>query len=169
MQIKTQRLTLEPLGTKFLVSTHAYASDPELTRLMVFLPTDDLAETERYLKKCEAEAAKERPQFYEMAVLLDGSVSAKALDDRACCAAVILAAEEPEEGDENWDSGWRFTAGDESDSYMDDPGRSGIYHLNTLCNYDPDIIPLLDSEPGTAWCRDQSGVFRPELYQPDEE
>lgn len=72
MQIKTQRLTLEPLGTKFLVSTHAYASDPELTRLMVFLPTDDLAETERYLKKCEAEAAKERPQFYEMAVLLDG-------------------------------------------------------------------------------------------------
>lgn len=49
------------------------------------------------------------------------------------------------------------------------PGRSGIYHLNTLCNYDPDIIPLLDSEPGTAWCRDQSGVFRPELYQPDEE
>ena len=41
--------------------------------------------------------------------------------------------------------------------------------LNTLCNYDPDIIPLLDSEPGTAWCRDQSGVFRPELYQPDEE
>ena len=28
------------------------------------------------------------------AVLLDGSVSAKALDDRACCAAVILAAEE---------------------------------------------------------------------------
>ena len=65
MQIKTQRLTLEPLGTKFLESTHAYASDPELTRLMVFLPTDDL-------KKCEAEAAKERPQFYEMAVLLDG-------------------------------------------------------------------------------------------------
>ena len=60
MQIKTQRLTLEPLGTKFLVSTHAYASDPELTRLMVFLPTDDLAETERYLKKCAAEAAHEK-------------------------------------------------------------------------------------------------------------
>ena len=30
----------------------------------------------------------------EPAVLLDGSVSTKALDDRACCAAVILAAEE---------------------------------------------------------------------------
>ena len=85
------------------------------------------------------------------------------------CRVGYCYREEPEEGDENWDSGWRFTAGDESDSYMDDPGRSGIYHLNTLCNYDPDIIPLLDSEPGTAWCRDQSGVFRPELYQPDEE
>ncbi|WP_302536862.1 DUF2185 domain-containing protein, partial [Clostridium phoceensis] len=85
------------------------------------------------------------------------------------CRVGYCYREEPEERDENWDSGWRFTAGDESDSYMDDPGRSGIYHLNTLCNYDPDIIPLLDSEPGTAWCRDQSGVFRPELYQPDEE
>ena len=85
------------------------------------------------------------------------------------CRVGYCYKEEPEEGDENWDSGWRFTAGDKSDSYMDDPGRSGIYHLNTLCNYNPDIIPLLDSEPGTAWCRDQSGVFRPELYQPDEE
>ena len=66
MQIKTQRLTLEPLGTKFLVSTHAYASDPELTRLMVFLPTDDLAETERYLKKCEAAKQIRRSQLLLM-------------------------------------------------------------------------------------------------------
>ena len=72
MQLKTERLTLEPLGTKHLRTTHEYASDPELTRLMVFLPVNDLAETERYLKKCELESAKERPQFYEMAVLLDG-------------------------------------------------------------------------------------------------
>lgn len=73
MQIKTERLILEPLGTKHIGSTHAYASDPELTRLMVFLPVNDLAETERYLRKCEAEMKKERPQFYEMAVLLDGA------------------------------------------------------------------------------------------------
>ena len=57
--------------------------------------------------------------------------------------------------------------------YSDSQGLQGtgrgVYDLNTICNYDPDIIPLLDSEPGTAWCRDQSGVFRPELYQPDEE
>ena len=68
-------------------------------------------------------------------------------------------------GREAWDSGWRFTAGDESDSYMDDPDRSGVYALNTICNYDPDVIPLLDSEPGTAWSRGEDGVFRPELYE----
>ena len=73
--------------------------------------------------------------------------------------------EEPDPGDEAWDSGWRFTAGDESGAYMDDPDRSGIYALNTICNYDPDVIPLLDSEPGTAWSRGEDGVFRPELYE----
>ena len=73
--------------------------------------------------------------------------------------------EEPDPGDEAWDSGWRFTAGDESGAYMDDPDRSGIYALNTICNYDPDVIPLLDSETGTAWSRGEDGVFRPELYE----
>jgi len=73
--------------------------------------------------------------------------------------------EEPDSGDEAWDSGWRFTAGDESDAYMDDPDRSGVYALNTICNYDPDVIPLLDSETGTAWSRGEDGVFRPELYE----
>ncbi len=70
----------------------------------------------------------------------------------------------PDPGDEAWDSGWRFTAGDESGDRIGDPDRSGVYALNTVCNYDPDIIPLLDSEPGTAWSRGEDGVFRPELY-----
>ncbi len=73
--------------------------------------------------------------------------------------------EAPDSGDEAWDSGWRFTAGDESGLYMDDPDHSGVYALNTICNYDPEIIPLLDSEPGTAWSRGEDGVFRPELYE----
>lgn len=78
--IKTPRLTLEPLGMKHLNSTHKYAADPELTRLMVFLPVEDIAETERYLRRCESEAAKPQPQFLEMAIMLwerhIGSVSA---------------------------------------------------------------------------------------------
>ena len=48
-----------------------------------------------------------------------------------------------EEPDGDWDSGWRFTAGDESDEYMDDPNNAGIYGLNSICNDDPDIIPPL--------------------------
>ena len=45
-----------------------------------------------------------------------------------------------EEPDGGWDSGWRFTAGDESDDYMDDPNNAGLYKLNTICNDDSDII-----------------------------
>jgi len=73
--------------------------------------------------------------------------------------------EEVEESSRNWDSGWRFVAGDEEQDYIDDPQNSGVYALNTICNYDLDIIPLLDSEPGTAWSRGEDGVFRPELYE----
>ena len=52
-----------------------------------------------------------------------------------------------EKPDGGWDSGWRFTAGDESEAYMDDPNNAGIYKLNTICNDDPDIIPLLNTPP----------------------
>ncbi|MCI8422851.1 MAG: DUF2185 domain-containing protein [Lawsonibacter sp.] len=76
---------------------------------------------------------------------------------------------EPDPEDKDWDSGWRFTAGDESDGYLDDPDHSAVYALNTICNYDPEIIPLLDSEPGTAWSRGEDGVFRPELYLDSED
>lgn len=52
--------------------------------------------------------------------------------------------EKPEDGAwfEGYDSGWRFTAGDESDEYMQKADNSGIYKLNTICQYDPDIIFL---------------------------
>ncbi len=60
--------------------------------------------------------------------------------------------EEPD-SDHDWDSGWRFTAGDESPEYMDDPEHSGIYALNTVCNYDPEITELLNAPYGTAYIR----------------
>ena len=65
-----------------------------------------------------------------------------------------------ENPDDDWDSGWRFTAGDESDAYMDDPNNAGIYALNTVCNYDPDIIPLLNAPYNSAFERDENGVFQ---------
>ena len=65
-----------------------------------------------------------------------------------------------EKPDGNWDSGWRFTAGDESDEYMDDPNNAGIYKLNTICNDDPDIIPLLHTPAPCAFERDENGVLQ---------
>ena len=66
-----------------------------------------------------------------------------------------------EEPDSDWDSDWRFTAGDESEAYMDDPNNAGIYKLNTICNDDPEIIPLLNTPAPCAFERDESGVFQP--------
>ena len=67
------------------------------------------------------------------------------------------------------DSGWRFVAGDENREYMANPANMGTYALNTLCNYDPDIIPLLNSPYGTAYYRDADGHFqREDFVAPDE-
>lgn len=60
------------------------------------------------------------------------------------------------------DSGWRFTAGEESDAYMEDPDHHGVYDVNTLANYDPDILPFLDAPAGSAFERDpESGQLVP--------
>ena len=75
-----------------------------------------------------------------------------------------------EKADGDWDSGWRFTAGDESDEYMDDPNNAGIYGLNTICNDDPDIIPLLHTPAPCAFERDEHGVFQQTKdWKPDED
>ena len=70
MTIKTARLTLEPLGTKHIDSTHRYSSDIENTRLMMFLPNDTREETLEFLKNSEREWASDTPSFYEFAVFL---------------------------------------------------------------------------------------------------
>ena len=65
-----------------------------------------------------------------------------------------------EKPDGDWDSGWRFTAGDESDAYMDDPNNAGIYTLHSICNSNPDIIPLLNAPYNSAFVRDENGIFQ---------
>ncbi|GMU52206.1 MAG: hypothetical protein AMXMBFR33_13520 [Candidatus Xenobia bacterium] len=66
-----------------------------------------------------------------------------------------------EEPDNEVDSGWRFLAGDETDAYMEDVANHGVYDVNTIANYDPDIIALLDSPIGSEFARDRaSGEFR---------
>jgi hypothetical protein len=51
------------------------------------------------------------------------------------------------------DSGWRFFAGDESQEYADTPENFAIYTVNTICNYDPAIIPYLHAPIGSAFGR----------------
>jgi hypothetical protein len=71
------------------------------------------------------------------------------------CKVGFMYREEPRN---RQDSGWVFTAGQESPTYMDDAANHGIYDVNTIANYDPDVIPFLDAPAGTAFEReDPSG------------
>jgi len=56
-----------------------------------------------------------------------------------------------------FDSGWRFLAGDEPQDYCDDPHHIEIYDVNCIANYDPEITPFLDSPTGSAFGRDPDG------------
>lgn len=59
------------------------------------------------------------------------------------------------------DSGWRFFSGEETQEYIDDPDNLGLYDVNTIANYDPEIIPHLNEPVSSAYERDTiSGVFR---------
>ena len=51
------------------------------------------------------------------------------------------------------DSGWRFFAGDENDEYANNPDNINILSLNTICNYDESIKPLLNSPYGAAYIK----------------
>jgi len=58
-----------------------------------------------------------------------------------------------EQPDNDVDSGWRFLSGRESQSYLDEPSHSEVYDVNTIANYDPDVIPFLDAPIGSAFER----------------
>ena len=66
--------------------------------------------------------------------------------------------EQPDEG--RPDSGWRFMAGNEDDEYMNNPNNHHIFAVNTICNYDKDIIPYLHSEIGSTYIRVDSNKMK---------
>ena len=75
-----------------------------------------------------------------------------------------------QEPDNAVDSGWRFASGHESQEYMDDAENHAMYDINTIANYDPEIIPLLESAIGAAFERDPaSGQFHAVDFSPDED
>jgi len=88
-------------------------------------------------------------------------------DYGACIASDAITVEGQKVGfmyredpDNDVDSGWRFLSGTESDEFLDDPENLGLYDVNTIANYDRDIIPLLDAPSGAAYERDpETGEF----------
>lgn len=57
------------------------------------------------------------------------------------------------------DSGWRFMAGNEDNEYMNNSNHHHIFAINTICNYDRNIIPYLKSKIGSAYIRVNSNKF----------
>jgi hypothetical protein len=62
--------------------------------------------------------------------------------------------------DNEIDSGWRFMSGKESQVFIDNPKNLEIYDVNTIANYDPEIVPFLSEPIGAAYERDpETGKF----------
>jgi hypothetical protein len=92
---------------------------------------------ERYIKRC----------YVTNRVLRDGA------------KAGYLYREAPDRED---DSGWRITANDESDEYMDNASNCAYVSLGAVLSNDDSFIELLDSPEGSAFVRDaSSGRFVP--------
>ena len=53
----------------------------------------------------------------------------------------------------------RFLSGLETDAYVDDLANVGLHDVNTIANYDPDVIPLLDAPAGSAFERDDEVIY----------
>ena len=98
---------------------------------------DDDNLVEKYIKRC----------FVTKRVLEDG------------VPVGYLYREEPDNED---DSGWRITANDETEEYMDDSDNSAYVSLGAVLSKDDSFIELLGSPAGSAFARDsESGRFVP--------
>lgn len=74
---------------------------------------------------------------------------------------------------EEHDSGWRFTAGCETEEYMNELANLAVYDVNTIANYDPDIIhfwtrqlgPSYDAtkKPANSWKSISISIFEVKL------
>lgn len=58
-----------------------------------------------------------------------------------------------------YDSGWRFFTGTESDTYLANFRCNGLYDINTVVNYCPEVLPMLDSPPYSAFRKSADGTW----------
>lgn len=64
-----------------------------------------------------------------------------------------------EESNYELDNGWRFMSGDETQEYIDNPDNHSIYDLNTIANYDSEIILFMELPVGTECERNEKGCL----------
>lgn len=88
-------------------------------------------------------------------------VTQRILRDGAKVAYLYREQPDPEHGD---DSGWRFTANDESTEYMDDADNIAYVSVGAVLSLDDAFIGLLDAPAGSAfvWDPDAAAFVSPE-------
>ncbi len=74
MRIQTERLILRPLTIDDIDAVGKLLMDIENTKLMVYMPKKNLEEVKKFLNDIEYELNKEKPSYYELAVVLNGSL-----------------------------------------------------------------------------------------------
>lgn len=131
IEIRTDRLTIVPIGMDFFNSTHAYASDLETTRYMMFLPNYTEDETSEFLRASEEEWAKEYPEYYEFAVLLG--------DKHIGAVSLYRDEEDKNTGELGWiihkdhqHKGYAYEAAKALMEYA--AGKLGIRHIIAHCD-----------------------------------
>lgn len=93
MEIKTERLVLKPLTMACLDSVHAYASDPENTRYMMFLPNETIEETAQFIRDSETQWRMSDPTNREF-VIFCGETLIGGID--------VCRLEEPDAAELGW-------------------------------------------------------------------
>merc|ERR1712166_653832 len=67
------------------------------------------------------------------------------------------------------DCGWRFFSGDEEEAYISDGENTGIYTVNTVANYDHDIVPYLTTAAPCAYDKKLEGSSGYKLVDDEED
>jgi hypothetical protein len=118
-------------------------------------------------------AAGDSPVKKNFAPIPGGKVRELAPGRGACFASDMITVHGEkvrfmyrEKPDFKEDSGWRFFEGSESPDYTNNADNFAIYDINTIANYDPDIIPFLDAPVGSAFEKTDGKHFVKVDYTP---
>lgn len=111
-----------------------------------------------WLIKKEKEYFLPKERIYQLLQDWEGGEMCIA-SDRIMCDGRVCGYMYRVQPEHDWDSGWRFLAGDEDAAYLEDPENSGLYKLNTVVNYDPEIQPYLYEEYGSVFARKEDLLF----------